>query len=811
MSTPQKKESHRSPEPQKGARSPPTSHGVDEEYTFRPEISAFGQEYVREETIAERSRIVAEEKKRKIDALAKELDEEELKKLPFRPTLETKYKLKAKPEGFMKRMQQSLSRQSERIARLRQEREEAQEATFSPRISTYSKALPRSEPVHERLFRLSQTPRGGPEGSEHSMSMEDPGYDPTTGQELYHPRIKKTPSSSTEKAEDVSLSLYQDAIDRDLRRQILLRSLRTVERSQRSKSALRPETREYIEKRATRELQGAFSHVDQDKDGWIAYEELAQALVVLGMFPRHISPKSPGLSSSMEEGGDESFATEMSDTARSPEEIRALEVLWDTLTMLDQERLEKENGMDQDEAAAEHDGVVSRDVFMYVVGAMMNDAAHPPRGLEEVAHALAPFTVNKLVYRETSTAPLSSPVGHSFKRGKTGEMSGDLPFHPKICPMSEELAGTRGGDIAKILERRHSEAKKNIAARKQILETERMKECTFTPKLAESSEEYLSERKVSYSDPSQIQRLFEEERQRKEELRKRIESEKQEKMLAECTFKPDISKSKGFRLHSSSGMKPRGFQKAISRMRSKQTGRKRDVFEESLRAEDGSYTPAVASPSPKKKKPTKVKPFTFALDQRKRTKPLLYIDVNLGLGRTGRIGIHEGDDPAELAKSFASTYKLDDVLTHRLTELLQQHVEQLIPQEKATKEEMGEERFGGDGGDLHEHDDHDGSGEMGGSYLDDERADVETDEIQDYPSYEEDSHYRHDDVTDDVNEQGTEGDVDGGDGYNEYEEYDTMEDGGGEVYEGDDIPDIDDMLAQYEEVTRGHDRAISGE
>ena len=40
--------------------------------------------------------------------------------------------------------------------------------------------------------------------------------------------------------------------------------------------------------------------------------------------------------------------------------------------------------------------------------------------------------------------------------------------------------------------------------------------------------------------------------------------------------------------------------------------------------------------------------------------PLLYVDVNLGQGRTGRIGIYRGDDPVVLAHNFATTYQLDE-------------------------------------------------------------------------------------------------------------------------------------------------------
>lgn len=54
-----------------------------------------------------------------------------------------------------------------------------------------------------------------------------------------------------------------------------------------------------------------------------------------------------------------------------------------------------------------------------------------------------------------------------------------------------------------------------------------------------------------------------------------------------------------------------------------------------------------------------LQPFKLQTEHRasiERKQPLLFMDVNLGPGRTGRIGLHKGDDPAELAASFALTW-----------------------------------------------------------------------------------------------------------------------------------------------------------
>lgn len=50
----------------------------------------------------------------------------------------------------------------------------------------------------------------------------------------------------------------------------------------------------------------------------------------------------------------------------------------------------------------------------------------------------------------------------------------------------------------------------------------------------------------------------------------------------------------------------------------------------------------------------------------------MYVEVNMGHGRSGRIGVHEGDDLAALARNFARAFQLDRDHTLRLRDLLRQ-------------------------------------------------------------------------------------------------------------------------------------------
>eukprot|EP00434_Breviolum_minutum_P000500 symbB.v1.2.000434.t1/scaffold32.1/size405148/7 len=66
-------------------------------------------------------------------------------------------------------------------------------------------------------------------------------------------------------------------------------------------------------------------------------------------------------------------------------------------------------------------------------------------------------------------------------------------------------------------------------------------------------------------------------------------------------------------------------------------------------------------------------PFSCAFRQhRSKPKPLVYVDVKVGHGRTGRVGVHHGDDFRVLSRNFAKTFQLDREAQRRLEGLLRQ-------------------------------------------------------------------------------------------------------------------------------------------
>ena len=111
-------------------------------------------------------------------------------------------------------------------------------------------------------------------------------------------------------------------------------------------------------------------------------------------------------------------------------------------------------------------------------------------------------------------------------------------------------------------------------------------------------------------------------------------------------------------------MLPRGYEDSINRVRAA------NEEKEMLRQEEERFY-CTKDYEANRERFQAIKPFNFALDTRKdRPTPLLVMEVNLGVGKSGRIGIYEGDEPAVLAHNFATTYQLDDDMCLRLEGLI---------------------------------------------------------------------------------------------------------------------------------------------
>ena len=137
-----------------------------------------------------------------------------------------------------------------------------------------------------------------------------------------------------------------------------------------------------------------------------------------------------------------------------------------------------------------------------------------------------------------------------------------------------------------------------------------------------------------------------------------------EKELAECTFKPVLNDYR-----KSNAAMPPGYEHVVQRMRRAQNERvqaEADALAEARRRAALAGKPA--------------QPFTFQTDKRsERRHPLLYMDINLGPGKTGRIGLHGDDDPDALAANFARAYGLDGAMQNKLAGLIERYLVEVVP------------------------------------------------------------------------------------------------------------------------------------
>jgi len=78
--------------------------------------------------------------------------------------------------------------------------------------------------------------------------------------------------------------------------------------------------------------------------------------------------------------------------------------------------------------------------------------------------------------------------------------------------------------------------------------------------------------------------------------------------------------------------------------------------------------------------------------------PLLFVDVNLGQGKSERIVIYEGDDSLTLANQFSEKHGLDAGMKVKLKEMLDSQIAGLLA--RIEEEEMNSGNSGSD----HEHD-----------------------------------------------------------------------------------------------------------
>lgn len=153
------------------------------------------------------------------------------------------------------------------------------------------------------------------------------------------------------------------------------------------------------------------------------------------------------------------------------------------------------------------------------------------------------------------------------------------------------------------------------------------------------------------------------------QLADQIQSLREQEEMRECTFKPRILSSRQRPPSPSCRRQPRNFESTVARMRTAQRRRQecRDACERVPRGENYERLRRLGT-----------QPFScYYKDRTPQRKPaLMYVDVTVGHGRTGRIAVHEGDDLRTLAQNFAKTFQLDADMERKLEEHLAEACEE---------------------------------------------------------------------------------------------------------------------------------------
>jgi len=201
---------------------------------------------------------------------------------------------------------------------------------------------------------------------------------------------------------------------------------------------------------------------------------------------------------------------------------------------------------------------------------------------------------------------------------------------------------------------------------------------------------YFTQALSSIPAPNRHLLLYEVARTYKEKLQQKTYAlKKKEEIddLSYCTFKPKLNdnyESSTGRFQDFYDGVPNGFKKTVDRLHKGDDLRQTKLVEDDIIPRGENY---------EKNKAAEFNPPTFITRPKiQRQEVLVYVDVSIGPGRTGRIGIHKGDNAKSLALNFARTYSLNATMKESLEKLLQSYIDSYFAQTSNRNQQAEEER-----------------------------------------------------------------------------------------------------------------------
>ncbi|KNC53665.1 uncharacterized protein AMSG_11649 [Thecamonas trahens ATCC 50062] len=662
---------------------------------------------------------VSEYSQEQREALRAEVEDEVLAECTFEPRISAKSKqimkrkeeqLAAKRAGhdplasMLDRFNHYEAKRVDRLKDLIKLREEELEVTGSPAISAYSQAIERTDSlsVHERLYA---------KGAEHlklrkmkSVALADRLYEEACQpkpvvHDIAVPSIKRDYDRTRllvraqRSALGVHEALYHEAKarqetkrKRELRAQFEEELLHAAPKmSAKSQAIIRS-------KLSAESVSKLFAQADVDETGDLSRDQVEHLFVELGWFvSRSVDKHKP----------------------RIQEEQAMLDSVWTHLDPDGTGRVEPESLHAFVDSVVESDPVLSSatpaDVMARVHGAAdsASDSGAVLDALMEADGKLAAaFAARPEIVQFVELIRTKSAYEALHRAPKTPVLDDDCTFQPQVM-VTNRTAKLEAKALARLIvknpelsrspNRRHEiiEERAKIARRKAEVKRlaaldAKLKECTFSPKVNKytkaappsAASGATASPSASKSSPARAAMKWQ----------AKLSTEERE-ILEHCKFSPAIREPPRSILYPKASplAKVKGVEKAVKLMTRGRADReeKRRLNAPLHDWESEDSAPAVAARSGKARR-AKV---GQAAEKRRRDSvddttsvvsdvsidPILFVmDVNLGMGRSGKLGVRAGDDPAILAREFGAQYHLDAGMVRQLQVMVASHLESYL-------------------------------------------------------------------------------------------------------------------------------------
>jgi len=127
----------------------------------------------------------------------------------------------------------------------------------------------------------------------------------------------------------------------------------------------------------------------------------------------------------------------------------------------------------------------------------------------------------------------------------------------------------------------------------------------------------------------------------------------------------------------SSVVQPRGYLENIVRLRKANEEKRRINEIRKTQGQPKHYTGELTKPMP----------FNLQTESiGKRGAPTMVIEVSVGAGKTGIIGVHPGDNPRQLAANFCKIYHLDDAAEEGLYKIILENMDDVSPEKNGDED-----------------------------------------------------------------------------------------------------------------------------